>query len=263
MTRPLEINLEGKIILVTGGYSHLGSATAESLLHHGAEVYVLGRNREKFSERFGGHPEADERLRFRRCDVSRTDSIREAFRAVNEERGRLDVLINNANYARGQSPEEMSDDDWAHTLDGVLSSVFRCIREIIPYFTAAGEGKIINVSSMYGVVAPDFRVYEGSEEYLNPPHYEASKAGVLQLTRYYASYLGSRGVTVNAVTPGPFPKPSIQRDESFMESLAAKTCLGRIGRPEEVAGAFVFLASEAANYITGQEIRVDGGWTAT
>ena len=106
-----------------------------------------------------------------------------------------------------------------------------------------------------------FEIYDDFPEYLNPPHYGAGKAAVLQLTRYYASYLGKYGVCVNCVTPGPFPSNSVQESPKFIEKLAGATCLNRIGKPEDLAGAFVFLASNASNYVSGQNIIVDGGWT--
>jgi gluconate 5-dehydrogenase len=146
-------------------------------------------------------------------------------------------------------------------LDGTLSSVFRVIKALIPIYKQQQKGKIINVSSMYGNVAPQFEVYTEYPEYLNPPHYGAAKAGVIQLTKYYASYLGQFNVQVNCVTPGPFPSPKVQGTQGFITELEKRTCLGRIGKPEELAGAFVFLASDASNFITGQNIVVDGGWT--
>ena len=114
---------------------------------------------------------------------------------------------------------------------------------------------------MYGMVAPDFSVYSESPNFLNPPNYGAAKAGVLQLTKYYASYLGKFNIQVNVVTPGPYPAEGTQQDKEFIKKLSTKTLLGRIGTPEDVAGVFVFLASEAAAFITGQNFIVDGGWT--
>ena len=115
--------------------------------------------------------------------------------------------------------------------------------------------------AMYGIVAPDFSVYDESPRFLNPPHYGAAKAGVLQLTRYYASYLGKLNIQVNAVSPGPFPSNIVQENTTFIGQLAERTCLKRIGKPEELAGVFTFLSSDAANFITGQNFIVDGGWT--
>ncbi|MFM2360565.1 MAG: hypothetical protein RLY16_2558 [Bacteroidota bacterium] len=254
-------NLTQKVILVSGGYGHLGSAITESLCFHGATVYVLARTEEKFLAAFANLEVNRERLHFQQCDIASTASIQEAFQAVSKKEGRIDVLINNAFYAKGQSPETMADEDFEYCLDGTLSSVFRCIREIIPFFKQHGAGKIINVSSMYGMIAPDFGIYDEFPQYLNPPHYGAAKAGVIQLTKYYASYLGKDNITVNAVTPGPFPSQPIQQQTGFVHALAEKTCLKRIGLPEDLAGAFVFLAADAANFVTGQNIVVDGGWT--
>ncbi len=255
-------DLKNKIVLVTGGYGYLGNAITESLVFHGATVFVLGRDEEKFAAAFSQSTVSKDKLNFQLCDISAAASIEAAFQNIFDTKGKIDVLINNAFYSKGQSPEKMTDEEWENCIDGTLNSVFRCTRGIIPYFKKNGSGKIINVSSMYGMVAPDFEVYNDFPAFLNPPHYGAAKAGVIQLTKYYASYLGNEGITVNAVTPGPFPSDKVQESEKFVAALSKKTCLNRIGKPEDLAGAFVFLASDAANFITGQNIIVDGGWTA-
>ncbi|MFN8334849.1 MAG: SDR family oxidoreductase [Cyclobacteriaceae bacterium] len=252
------INVSGKIILVTGGYGHLGKAIVRDLEAHGATVLVIGRDQSKFSETFG---RVSGNILFRKGDVSSSSDIEEVFAETVKEYNRIDVLINNAFYSAGQSPEQMTDDEWSVGMDGALGSVFRCIRAIIPIMKNQRSGKIINVASMYGMVAPDFRAYDNSPNFLNPPHYGAAKAGVIQVTRYYASYLGKEGITVNCVSPGPFPSQAVQADQDFIARLSERTVLGRIGSPEELSGLFVFLSSEAANFITGQNIAVDGGWT--
>jgi gluconate 5-dehydrogenase len=171
------------------------------------------------------------------------------------------VLINNAFFSKGQSPEFMSDEDWQIGIDGTLSSVFKCIREIIPYLKDNSYGKIINVASMYGLVAPDFNIYSSFPEFINPPHYGAAKAGVIHLTKYYASYLGKFGITVNSISPGPFPSDFVKGELGFINELEFKTCLNRIGKPEDLEGVFVFLSSSSSDFITGQNIVIDGGWT--
>lgn len=256
-------DLTGKVILLTGGYGYLGKAAAESLVFHGGTVYVLGRTEEKFNRAFSDHPKVGLKLHFQHCDVSETSSIKEAYEAVLSQEDGIDVLINNAFYLDGQDPLTMTDEQWDTGIDGTLSSVFRCIREVIPYIEKSDSPRIINVSSMYGVVAPNFDVYKDFPESLNPPHYGAAKAGVVQLSRYYASYLGEKGITVNTVTPGPYPSEAVQEKEKFIDLLAQKTLLKRIGDPEDLAGTFVFLASNASSYITGQNVIVDGGWTAS
>ncbi|HLP51885.1 MAG TPA: SDR family oxidoreductase [Chitinophagales bacterium] len=251
------IDLTGKVIVVTGGYGHLGRGIVEALVAHGGTALVLARDEHKFNTAFTG----TKNVAFEYCDVASTESIATALQAVTAKFGKIDVLINNAAYLKGKSAEKMTDEEWASGIDGVLTSAFRTTREVIPIFTTQGYGKIINVSSMYGMVAPDFGIYDDSPAFLNPPHYEAAKAGLLQLTRYYASYLGKLNIQVNAVSPGPFPSQTVQQDTGFVERLAAKTCLGRIGNPEDLGGIFVFLSSNAADFITGQNFAVDGGWT--
>ncbi len=258
MREVFKIGLQNKNIAITGGYGYLGRAIVDSLVAHEARVFVLGRDEQKFKDEFLGI----ERVEFIHCDVASTQSIRDALNDVYASVNSLDVFINNAFYSKGQFPESLSDEDWSYGIEGTLGSVFRCSREVVSRMVLQRYGKLINVSSMYGLVAPQFDVYEGSERFLNPPHYGAAKAGIIQLTRYYASYYGRFGITVNCVTPGAFPSPEVQKDSRFINDLASRTCLGRIGDPKDVAGAFVFLSSDAANYITGQNIIVDGGWTA-
>jgi NAD(P)-dependent dehydrogenase (short-subunit alcohol dehydrogenase family) len=251
-------NLKEKVILVTGGYGYLGRSVCESLLYHGATVYVLGKSSEKYSHTFKDLN--SETLNLAKCDVSKSEQIKSTLKNIYEKEKRIDVLINNAFYCEGNSPDNMSDLQWEKSMDGVLGSVFKCIREITPFFKKNKKGSIINVSSMYGMVSPDFKIYENFPEYLNPPHYGAAKAGVLQLTRYYANYLGKYNINVNSITPGAFPRPT--SPEKFIKELKAKTCLNRVGCPEDLAGAFVFLSSKASSYMTGQNIIIDGGWTS-
>ena len=254
-------DLSKKTILITGGYGYLGKAITESLLFHKATVIVLGRDENKFNDIFKSNNFLGTTLLFQHCDVSKTKSLKEAFLEISKNND-ISVLINNAFYSSGQSPEQMADEDWENGIDGTLNSVFRAIREIMPYFKNNSGGKIINVSSMYGVVAPEFSVYEDAPQFLNPPHYGAAKAGVIQLTKYYASYLGEYQINVNTVTPGPFPSDSVQKDKDFIKALADKTCLKRIGEPDDLGGIFTFLSSDASNFITGQNFIVDGGWTS-
>lgn len=252
------LRLDSKVIIVTGGYGYLGKAIVESLAFHGANVIVAARTEDKFNEAFKNASNVD----FLNFDISNTDSIINGYKKVVDKYGKIDVIINNAVYLKGQSPETMTDEEWSYGIDGTLNSVFKAIREIIPIYKEQGGGKIINVSSMYGVVAPDFSIYDESPQFLNPPHYGAAKAAVIQLTKYYASYLGKLNIQVNTVTPGPFPSETVQKNNVFVEQLKSKTCLNKIGMPEDLAGIFTFLSSDAANFITGQNFIVDGGWTA-
>jgi gluconate 5-dehydrogenase len=131
-----------------------------------------------------------------------------------------------------------------------------------------GGGSIINVSSMYGLVSPDPHLYQGTD-FFNPPTYSVAKAGLLAFTRYVAAFWGSQNVRCNALVPGPFSNTeettanAVPADDPFLKRLVDRTALGRVGRPEELVGALLFLASSASSYMTGQSLVVDGGWTIT
>lgn len=254
-------DLSKKVILITGGYGYLGKAITESLVFHNAKVYVLGRSEDQFLKEFKDHKELRNRLFFENCNVEDSVSIVGAFQRISEREGQINCLINNAFYTKGNDPFSLSDDDWAYGIDGTLSSMYRCIREIIPYLENNESSRIINVASIYGLIAPDFSIYDNFPNYLNPPHYGAAKAGVIQLTKYYASLLGEKKINVNSVTPGPFPNDKVQTYKEFISNLKKKTCLNRIGKPEDLAGIFVYLSSEASNFMTGENIVIDGGWS--
>ncbi len=254
-----KFSLKGRTAVVTGGYGHLGRYICEGLAEAGARVIVCGKSESKYRQVFRINKNLN--FSFIHMDISRTQSIKKAFSEIYKKYGKIDILINNAVYLSGQSPEEMTDREWHYGIDGTLNSVFRCIREVIPYMKKKRIGNIINIASMYGVVSPDFRIYKNSPEFLNPPHYGSAKAGVVQLTKYYAVFLSKYNIRVNCISPGAFPSPDTQLKKSFVKELSQKIPLGRIGNPEELKGIVVFLVSDASSYITGQNIIVDGGWT--
>ncbi|MDO7847272.1 SDR family oxidoreductase [Hymenobacter sp. M29] len=253
-------DLTGRLVLITGGYGHLGRGMVAGLLAHGATVVVLGRDEARFKTTFaevmgvGG-------LHFESCDVASTPSVQAALAACRKRHGLPHVLINNAVYGAGQQPDALTDEQFARNLDGSAGSAYRCLREVLPYLRENGGGKIINVASMYGLVAPDFSAYDEYPQFLNPPHYGAAKAAVIQLTKYFASYLGPENIQVNCVSPGPFPSESVQETGGFVAELQRRNPLGRIGRPEDLAGAFVYLSAAASDFVTGHNLVVDGGWT--
>lgn len=252
-------SLKGKVAIITGGAGHLGTAMSEALNEAGAVVAVIELSQEKFDEKFAGK----ENYFFVQGDISDTENIKKCYQTVFDRYGRIDVLINNAVYLKGGGclPEQITDEMWAISADGVLGSVFRCIREIIPYMGKNG-GSIVNIASMYGVVIPDLSMYNGAcSPYLNPINYGALKAGVIQLTRYFGAYLISKDINVNCVTPGTFPSLKVQENVEFVERLSSKNPANRIGKPEDLKGVILFLSSNASNYIVGQNIIIDGGWT--
>jgi len=252
-------SLENKVIILTGGYGYLGKAMADGLLDSGATVIIGGRTEAKFNAAF---PTVNPKLSFKQLDIFKAEDFKNLFASVYSEFGHIDAVINNATHISASgSPEEITDEAFDKTMDGAVRAVYSSIREVLPWFKKQGFGRIVNIGSMYGIVSPDFEVYSETPEFINPPHYGAAKAGLIQLTRYFASYLGKHGIQVNAISPGPFPSENVQKSAVFINKLAEKTALGRIGKPDELQGAVVFLCSNAASFITGHNLVVDGGWT--
>lgn len=257
-------SLAGKVAIITGATGWLGRAMTRTLAAAGADVHAVARDQ--------GRLEALERelrdeltpIHVAAVDVA-TAEWPDYLRDVGRQHDRLDVLVNNAHVGHGGSLRTASDDLFDEGYELSVKAAWRAMEAARPWFTRAvaqdGAPAVINVSSMYGLVAPDLSVYD-SEEGRTPPYYGVAKAGLLQLTRYAAAELGPEGVRVNALVPGPFPASAAQQDDSFISRLAARTLLGRVGRPEELCTALLFLASPHSTFVTGTQVVVDGGWTA-
>lgn len=260
-------SLESKVIVITGGAGYLGSFMARALLEFGGTV-VIADIVEKEPEEVVGNSDYMENLHIIKCNLSKTDSIREMFREAKKRCRKIDVLVNCAAYGGGSGGkgiggglDTIPDDVWEMGIDGTVGVTFRCSREVLPYFYDNGKGNIINIASMYGIVSPDPGMY-GTSGQNSPPTYGTGKAGVLQFTRYCAANLADKNIRVNSITPGPFPDLRRNVDENFLNRLKSKTMFGRTGSPEELTGALLLLASDASSYMTGSNIIVDGGWTA-
>ena len=247
-------DMTGKVVVITGGSGYLGSACVEAMKDLGA-IMVNADIMQR--------PEGREDL-FVECNIREQDAFNKLFKNVYETYGKIDAVVNCGFYGPqrkwNHDLEFMQDEDWSEYLEGTLTSVFRSVRDCVPYLKENG-GSIVNFCSMYGLVSPDFSIYEEGSSARNPPCYGSAKAGVQQLTKYAASDLAKYGIRVNCVSPGPFPRPSNQVND-FAEKLAKKTMLGRIGVNDEIAGAVALLCSDASTYMTGTNIVVDGGWTA-
>ncbi|MBA7566512.1 3-oxoacyl-[acyl-carrier-protein] reductase FabG [subsurface metagenome] len=254
-------DLKNKVAFVTGGSGYLGSAMCEALAELGAIIIVGSRNKEKcrtFSKKlrekyniiaFGEY-----------VDITDVESIENILIFIERNFGRLDILINCAWSGNKNTFESISIEDWRYDIDVCLNGVFYTIKKAFPYLKKS-KGIIVNITSMYGHIAPDYRIYEGTN-HANPPSYGAAKAGVIQLTKYLASFLSPYGIRVNAISPGAFPFPELEKEnKNFMNKLKEKSMLNRIGKPEDLKGIIALLCSEASSFITGQIIHVDGGWT--
>jgi NAD(P)-dependent dehydrogenase (short-subunit alcohol dehydrogenase family) len=253
-------DLESRVALVTGGAGHLGSEISEALAEAGATVVIASRNLAncrklaKRIELWGGSAGA------LKLDVTSDASVKQCIAEVRKRYGRLDVLVNNAITKCPKPSEKVEPRDFTATLEGCLTSAYRVTRFALPLLKKSAAASIVNISTMYALVAPDPETYKGTK-FFSAIGYGEAKAGLLQLTRRLAADLGAEGVRVNAISPGPFPHASTQKSGVFMRRLAKRCVLGRLGQPAEIKGAVLFLASDASSFVTGHNLVVDGGWT--
>jgi gluconate 5-dehydrogenase len=249
-------SMEEKVVVITGGSGFLGTVMIKALAEMGA--YIL--NLDKVEPHIN-----DVGSTYVKCDLSNKESIQDAFKSAHQIKGKIDVLINNAYYGAGYGPkgkiDRLTDEEWIRGVDGTIGVTFRCTREVIPYMEAKGKGNIINISSVHGMVAIDPTIY-GDSGLDNPANYATGKAAIIQLTRYCAINLASKGIRVNCISPGSFLNDHESLHVELANNLKRQTILNRIGKPEEFIGAVLLLASNASSYITGANIVVDGGWSA-
>ncbi len=254
--QPLGFGLVGKCAIVTGagrGGRGIGRGIALALASQGANVLITSRSNIADAQAVAdavsalGKSKAIAHL----CDVSDAKSVDGLFERAKAELGRVDILVNNAGITRDGLLLRMSEDDWDAVLDANLKGTFLCTRAAAKVMIKQRAGRIINVTSIMGQIG-------------NPgqANYSASKAGIIGFTRTVARELGSRNVTVNAVAPGFIDTQMTDAvGEQTRETLLSKIPLGRLGSPEDVGAVVAFLASDAAAYITGQTLTVDGGMT--
>jgi NAD(P)-dependent dehydrogenase (short-subunit alcohol dehydrogenase family) len=249
-----------KLILVTGGAGHLGSPITVALDAAGARVICCdlpGRSEALVQgKRLGRTTPVS-------ANLDTAEAV-EAFMAdVVGRHGAPDGVVHLAfASSSGQTLETLGADTFSATLTRSLTPAFALCRAAAEAMKPRRSGSLVLFSSMYGLVAPDPRIYQAPMA-PNPVDYGVSKAGVLQLARYFAMHYGPHGIRCNCVTPGPFPNPGVQeRHPDFIVELNRKTTLNRVGRNDEIVGPTLFLLSDAASFVTGHSLVVDGGWTA-
>ncbi|MGV8090503.1 MAG: SDR family oxidoreductase [Mangrovibacterium sp.] len=252
--------LQDRDIWVIGGAGYLGRAIVHLLYAMGAKVLCV--DLEDRAKKFVLSSKLEPGVTPATLDVRDGSAITRFVTQYTQERGVPDGIVNLTFASTAKNIEELTEADFDAVNHDGLTATFLLTRAIGQQMANRGTGSIILFSSMYGRVSPYPEVYEAPMT-KNPIEYGVGKAGIIQMTKYFAVHWGKMNVRCNCISPGPFPNPTVQKDNpSFIERLSTKVPMGRIGKSEEIAGTVVFLLSEASSYITGQNIAVDGGWTS-
>ena len=253
-------SLKNKTVFITGGAGYLGTAYCEALAELGADIAIVDLKTDN-AAKLAEHLIKTYGTRAIPVQAQITDpvSVKAALALTAEKLGKIDVVINNAYSGNKNRFETITYEEWQANVDIGLNAVFYTVREAFDYLKAT-KGVILNTASMYGHIAPDYRMYEGNPHAV-PASYNAAKGGVLQLTRYLASFLSPHGIRVNAISPGAFPHDWQVADTEFARRLSAKAPLNRVGVPDDLKGAVALLCTDAGKFMTGQNVCVDGGWT--
>jgi NAD(P)-dependent dehydrogenase (short-subunit alcohol dehydrogenase family) len=263
-------SLDGQVAVVTGALGRLGPVWAEALLDAGARVAALDVPGARPSDAFTALTRRGrDRLARVDCDITHRESIDAALRQVRAGVGEPQILVNNAGVDQppdaGGNRSRIDDlpiDQFRRMVEVNLLGTFQVTQVFGGRMAEQGRGAIVNIGSLYASVSPDQRFYDhlaGDLPFLKSPAYGASKAGVVNMTKYFSTLWGARGVRVNTLSPGGVLGG---QDEEFTRKYGARVPLGRMAAPEDLRGPLVFLASAASSYVTGHELRVDGGFTA-
>ena len=269
-----KFDLKDRVAIVTGGAGLLGAEFCKTLAEAGASIAVVDLNIETAQKVADALCRDGHQVKGFGADITRPDSVQQLVASVLSGFGHLDILVNSAALdpkfdpnaaAKGIAPGSFEDyplDQWNAALSVNLTGMFLITQACVKPMLAQGKkGSIINICSTYGLNGPDQRIYikEGKRVAFKPVYYTVTKAGVLGFTKYLAAYYAGTEIRVNALTPGGVFN---NHEEYFVRNYSAKTILGRMAHKDEMNGALLFLASDSSSYMTGNNVVVDGGWTA-
>jgi NAD(P)-dependent dehydrogenase (short-subunit alcohol dehydrogenase family) len=253
-------SLKGRVALITGGASRYGCQISRALAEAGATVIVASKSLPRRQRLVTDLQAAGYDAHTMPLDLTDEGSVKCVAAEIREKWRRLDILFNNAAAGSAGCLERYPAEEWVRTLDVNALGLLRSCRIFGQLMVERQAGSIVNIGSIYGVVSPDLNIYDGHAEMTNPAAYGFAKAGMIQLTRYLAVYFAGHGVRVNCISPGGLYSPEMPAE--FVANYSRRTPLGRMAGPNDLKGAALFLASDASAYVTGQNLLVDGGYTA-
>ncbi|MBG0781652.1 MAG: 3-oxoacyl-ACP reductase FabG [Bacteroidales bacterium] len=243
--------LENKVAIITGGADGIGKAAVTRFAHEGASVSIWDLNEEKGNQLANELKEKGFDVGFQKVNTASYQEVENAANELFAAKGHIDILVNNAGITRDSTLKKMTPESWQQVIDVNLTGVFNCTKIVSAYMTEQQYGRIINTSSVVALYGN-----------FGQTNYVASKAAVIGMTKTLARELGRKGITVNAVAPGFIATEMVAKmPENVLQGMRDKTPVGRLGKPEEIASAYLFLASEEAAFINGTVLSVDGGIT--
>ena len=241
--------LQDKVAIITGGANGIGYATAELFLQQGAKVAIWDIDEQIGILAVSQWQAQSFNCKFDRVDTTQLSAVQEATKRLVDQYGKIDILINNAGITRDASMKKMTEEQWQQVIDVNLTGVFNCTKAVLPVLVANGYGRIVNASSVVALYGN-----------FGQSNYVATKAGVIGLTKVWAKEFGPKGITVNAVAPGFIATEMVETiPKEHIKNLEIHTPLRRLGQPEDIAKAYLFLSSDDASFITGLTLSVDGG----
>lgn len=253
-------SLKGRVALITGGASRYGCQISRALAEAGATVIIASKSLPRRQKFVADLQVAGYDAHTMPLDLTDEGLVKRVAAEIREKWQRLDILFNNAAAGSTGSFDRYRTEEWVRTLEVNALGLLRSCHAFGHLMAERHAGSIVNIGSLYGVVSPDFNIYNGHSEMTNPPAYGFAKAGMIQLTRYLAVYFAGQGIRVNCISPGGLHSPGMPAD--FVANYSRRTPLGRMAGPNDLKGAALFLASDASAYVTGQNLLVDGGYTA-
>ena len=266
-----KFSMQGRTAFVTGGAGLLGKEFCRTLAEAGAVVYVAELSLAFSSPVAADLVKAGYQAKAVEVDITNPEAVRRVVQQMTDETGHVDAVVNSAAldpkfdpthaFSSNNAFEDYPLKSWQEAVDVNLTGAFLVSQACARQMVKQGRGSIINICSMYGLVGPDQRIYEkpGQPQIYKPVYYPVTKAGILGLTRYIATYYAGTQIRANALTPGGIYN---NNDEVFLKQYSARAVMGRMGNKDEMNGAVLFLASDASSYMTGANLVVDGGWTA-